>query len=139
MADPEIDLSDLSSLIEKKRESVIQQRKKLKEENAPEKVVRVERVRLCENYETVMLEKNQMQGLRQMERFAKRIQLLQKLVSEKAIELTQAQKARGDMQTQVFVLQERNAATSDILNQLVAIHAKLRPQGSVALFVNLTG
>jgi hypothetical protein len=109
--------------------SVVSQRKAVKaaEEAEAAKVIRAENARLYENYETVSLEKQQIGGLKQMERFAKRIQLLQKAIGEKAIELTNVQKERDDIQSKVSQLQAKNVKTSGILNQLLAVHTKLRP------------
>jgi hypothetical protein len=47
-----------------------------------------------------------------MERYAKRIQLLQKAIGEKAIELTNVQKERDDIQTKVYQMQTKNLKVS---------------------------
>lgn len=128
---------NVEDLIKERRTSVISQRRVMKAADEAEnsKMIRADNARLYENYETVSLEKEQIAGLKQMERFAKRIQLLQKAIGEKAIELTNVQKERDDIQTKVSGLQKNNAKTTQILNQLLAIHANLRPHDTKAAFI----
>jgi hypothetical protein len=126
----------VADIVKERRKSVLLTRANLKlaDEIEASNIIRAENARLYENYETVSLEKKQIGGLQQMERFAKRIQLLQKAIGERAIELTNVQKERDEIQTKVFQLQAKNAKTTGILNSLLAIHHKLRPHNTNPAF-----
>lgn len=126
----------MDDLVRQRKQSVLLERKELKkiEKKYEDYIIKADKARLCENYETVIMEKKQIDGVMQMERFAKRIVQLQKSVSEKAIDLTNAQKSRDELQTRVNELNEKNAKTVSILNQLIAIHARLRPHDQKSAF-----
>lgn len=85
-------------------------------------------IRIHENYETIVVEKSQIGELRQMESFAKQILTLQKQVGERGIELVEATKARKELEIEVNSIQARIQNTTKILNQLLSIHNKLKPQ-----------
>lgn len=110
---------------EKKKEILLAREQKKREEE--QFGIKAETARLDEYYDTIVLERRQLQGLRQTERFAKRIATLQKAVSERAIELTEAQMNRDQLQTRVNELNTKNEETIKILNKLVILHNKLRP------------